>query len=103
MKQFQDWVEKKETKNQKALVRMFAEEIGVSSSYFGQLKSGYRNIGDRTAGRIEKALSLRPDELSEPPSILTPAAIKIAKKWMALSKDEQKTVSAHIDFTRSNK
>ncbi len=44
----------------------FAQAIGKSTAYVGHLKSGFRNIGNRTARHIEEALQL-PDGYMDTP------------------------------------
>ena len=40
-----------------------ASEAGLSGQYLNQLLSGHRNIGEKTARKIERALRLTPGEL----------------------------------------
>lgn len=40
-----------------------ASEVGLSGQYLNQLLSGHRNLGEKTARKIERALRLTPGEL----------------------------------------
>lgn len=41
----------------------FADAVGISASFFGQIKRGERNVGEKLARRIEVNLGLQPGSL----------------------------------------
>lgn len=43
----------------------FAEKVGYSDGYISQLLSGHRNIGEKVARKIEKAIGVRTKLLDE--------------------------------------
>ncbi|MDG4594226.1 MAG: helix-turn-helix transcriptional regulator [Candidatus Contendobacter sp.] len=84
----------------------FADAAGLSVQYLNQLLMGHRNIGEKTARKLERSLRLNPGWLDrsaneQPPSAamveLSPRAMAVGRMFDRLSPDQQDAMQKVID------
>ncbi len=84
----------------------FADSAGLSVQYLNQLLTGHRNIGEKTARKLEQSLRLESgwldhgsnDQLSAAAAVeLSPRAVAVGLMFDRLSPDQQDAMQKIID------
>ncbi len=78
----------------------FASATGLSGQYLNQLLMGHRNLGEKTARKIERALRLTPGELDRDGTNTAAAAAALPSDQRQLLDEYARLSPAHQQMVR---